>query len=67
MRISAQVTRGQKVLKEVAFKPKRKGDVKRAVAKLVRRFRKNGRGKLFAKGTSIAVVKRSKSRKRQAA
>jgi hypothetical protein len=66
MRVSAQVTRGKKVLKEVAFKSKRKGDVKRAVAKLVRRFRKGG-GKLFAKGTSIAVVRRVKSRKRRAA
>jgi hypothetical protein len=66
MRVSAQVTRGKKVLKEVDFKSKRKGDVKRAVAKLVRRFRKGG-GKLFAKGTSIAVMRRVKPRKRRAA
>ena len=66
MRLSARVTRDKEVLKEVAFRPKRKGDVKRAVAKLVRRFRKGG-GKLFAKGTSIAVVRRTKSKKRRAA
>ena len=66
MRVSAQVTQDKKVLKEVAFRLKRKGDVKRAVAKLVRRFRKGG-GKLFAKGISIAVVRRTRSKKRPAA
>ena len=63
---SAQVTQDKKVLKEVAFRLKRKGDVKRAVAKLVRRFRKGG-GELFAKGTLIAVMRRTTSKKRPAA
>ena len=62
MRLSARVTQDKKVLKEVAFKLKRKGDVKRAVAKLVRRFRKGG-GELFAEGTSIAAVRRARSKR----
>jgi hypothetical protein len=47
------------VLGEVIFEDNRKGDIKRAVAKLVRRFRNSKRGpgpKSFADGTSISVV-----------
>jgi hypothetical protein len=55
MQLSAQVTRDGNVLERVDFKLKRKGDVKRAVGKLVNRFRKGG-GRLFAEGTTIAVV-----------
>ena len=56
MRLSARVTRKSKVLERVDFKLKRKGDVKRAVGKVVRRFRKGG-GRLFAKGATIGVVR----------
>jgi hypothetical protein len=56
MRLSARVIRKSKVLEQVKFKFKRKGDVKRAVGKVVRRYRKGG-GRLFAKGTTVAVVR----------
>src|SRR4051794_9003451 len=56
MRLSARVTRKNKVLERVDFKLKRKGDVKRAVGKVVRRFRKGG-GRLFTKGATIGVVR----------
>jgi len=56
MRLSARVTRKSKVLERVDFKLKRKGDVKRAVGKVVRRFRKGG-GRLFARGATIGVVR----------
>jgi hypothetical protein len=49
MRLSARVTQDKKVLKEVAFQLKRKGDVKRAVAE--------------PEGTSIAVVRRARSKR----
>lgn len=56
MQASARISRKGKVLERVDFKLKRKGDVKRAVGKLVKRFRKRG-GRLFAQGSSIAVIK----------
>jgi len=40
MRLAARVTNNGKVLEEVVFDNERKGDIKRAVAKLVRRFRR---------------------------
>lgn len=55
MRLSAQVTQSGAVLESVDFKLKRKGDIKRAVGKVVNRFRKGG-GQLFAEDTTIAVV-----------
>jgi hypothetical protein len=57
MRLVARVTNNAKVLEEVTFDNERKGDIKRAVAKLVRRFRKSKQGpNFFADGTSISVV-----------
>ncbi len=58
MRLAARVTLETLVLEEVVFEDDRKGDIKRAVAKLVRRFRKsNQQGpNFFANGTSISVV-----------
>jgi hypothetical protein len=56
MRLSARITRKGRILERVDFKLKRKRDVKRAVGKLVKRFRK-GRGGLFVKCTRIGVVK----------
>lgn len=57
MRLAARVTRETQVLEEILFEDERKGDIKRAVAKLVRRFRKSKQGrKFFANGTSISIV-----------
>lgn len=57
MRVAARVTLDTQVLAEILFENDRKGDVKRAVAKLVRRARKGKHGKtLFADGSSISVV-----------
>jgi hypothetical protein len=57
MRLAARVTNGTRVLGEVIFDDIRKADIKRAVAKLVRRFRKSKQGpKSFGDGTSISVV-----------
>jgi hypothetical protein len=58
MRLAARVTLETLVLEEVLFEDDRKGDIKRAVAKLVRRFRKNNHQgpNLFANGTLISVV-----------
>lgn len=58
MRLAARVTLETLVLEEVLFEDDRKGDIKRAVTKLVRRFRKNNHQgpNLFANGTSISVV-----------
>jgi len=55
MRASARIERSGTVLEEVFFTLKKKGDVKRAVGKVVNRFRKSG-GKLLAEGTTLAVV-----------
>jgi len=56
MRLAARVTFGTQVLHEILFEDERKGDIKRAVAKLVRRFRKSKRGPKFSSGTSISIV-----------
>jgi hypothetical protein len=57
MRLAARVTNKANVLEEVIFQDNRRGDIKRAVAKLVRRFRKGKQGSnFFADGTSISVV-----------
>jgi len=57
MRLAARITNKANVLEEVIFQDNRKGDIKRAVAKLVRRFRKSKQGSnFFADGTSISVV-----------
>jgi hypothetical protein len=57
MRLAARVTNNAKILEEVIFDNERKGDIKRAVAKLARRFRKGKLGSnFFADGTSISVV-----------
>jgi hypothetical protein len=57
MRLAARVTNNAKVLEEVTFDDERRGDIKRAVGKLVRRFRKGKLGpNFFADGTSISVV-----------
>ena len=57
MRLAARVTLETQVLDEIVFEDERKGDIKRAVAKLVRRFRKSKQGrKIFANGTSISIV-----------
>jgi len=65
MRLAARVTSKTHVLEEVIFKDDRKGDIKRAVAKLVRRFRKSKGGpKSFGDGTSISVVKAAEIRAR---
>ena len=57
MQLAARVTRETRVLEEILFEDKRKGDIKRAVAKLVRRFRKSKQGRnFFANGTSISIV-----------
>jgi len=59
MRLAARIMNNTHVLGEVIFEDNRKGDIKRAVAKLVRRFRNSKRGpgsKSFADGTSISVV-----------
>jgi hypothetical protein len=57
MRLAARVTLATQVLEEILFEDERKGDIKRAVAKLVRRFRKSKKGRnFFANGTSISIV-----------
>jgi hypothetical protein len=57
MRLAARVTLETQVLDEILFENTRKGDIKRAVAKLVRRFRKSKQGrKFFADGSSISIV-----------
>ncbi len=56
MRLAARVMRETRVLQEILFEDKRKGDIKRAVAKLVRRFRKSKQGPKFSSGTSISIV-----------
>ena len=57
MRLAARVMFEKQVLEEVLFDDERKGDIKRAVAKLVRRFRKSKQGpNLLADGVSISVV-----------
>jgi hypothetical protein len=56
MQLAARVTRETQVLAEILFEDDRKGDIKRAVAKLVRRYRKSNHGKsLFANGTAISI------------
>jgi hypothetical protein len=58
MQLVARVTNKTHVLEEVIFEDDRKGDIKRAVAKLVRRFRKSKKGpNFFADGTAISVGK----------
>jgi len=56
MRLAARVTLGTQVLQEVLFEDERKGDIKRAVAKLVRRFRKSKQGPKLSSETSISIV-----------